>query len=200
MRRRTPRATGALAGVAIVAFMTGCQTGQRPSLGPAPVDSDDPNVDAVVERLEPDTAAGFHAEYRITAPGGSETTATVDHGGAEARTVTIAEVRYEFDGEQTSTCDTAGACRPGIDAQALSEFGLSPTFYGPAAAARLRRDAGIRVGPTTASTETIAGQTATCVTVPIADTASVFCALDGGPLARWRSTDVTIELTAFATA
>lgn len=192
--RRSQRVAGALAGLVALSVLSGCQVGERPTLGPAPADTEDANVVAVLAGLEPDTARAVRAEYRITAPTGAETTAVVEQDESGSSTMIVGDVRYVFDGAESSTCDATGACEPGIDAQPLSEYGISPEFPGAGAAARLRHDAAIRVGPTTADQETIAGEPATCVTVPIADTASVFCTLDGGPLARWRSTDVTVEL------
>jgi hypothetical protein len=61
----------------------------------------------------------------------------------------------------------------------------------------LRRDTELRAGPTRASTETIAGQPATCVVVPTTGGESTYCALDSGPLARLDAADLSIDLTRF---
>lgn len=196
MRRPSLRAPGWLTGITIVA--AGCQLGARPTLGPAPAPTGDDAVEAVVAELTAGTDRAFTAEYTIRTPRGEETTAIVEQTTATERTVTIATTRYVVDETRRQTCETgSSACRPGLDPQPISLFAVTPEFFAASAVTRLRSDAMFRVGPSTPAAETIAGEPATCVTVPVADTASVFCALAGGPLARWRTTDVTIELVAF---
>jgi len=200
VRRRFHPLAGAVP--LLTLLVAGCQLGERPTLGPEQsVTTGDAATDAVLERLDATPTRAFSAEYSIVTPTGEDTTATVVSDGNGGRTITVGSTRYLVSGTASETCDTIdGNCSAGLDPQPISSYGISPDFYGTSAANRLRRDAGIRVGPTTASDETVAGQDASCVTVPIEDTASVFCALEDGPLARWRSTDITIELTAFSPA
>jgi len=178
--------------------MTGCQLGQRPILGPEPTEVGDAATELVLVELETDEADAYTASYDIIPTRGETTTATVTWEGENTGRVTIGSTEYVMDESGSQTCNTeTQECHPGLDAQPISNLAIAPEFYGASAAARLRRDASIRVGPTTGSEEQIAGQSAGCVAVPIEDTASVFCALPGGPLARWRTTDVTIELTSY---
>lgn len=195
MRRRSVRLLGA---VAVAGALGGCQLGERPTLGPAPAPVGDDAIEAVLTELNAGSERAFRAEYSISTPSGETTTASVEQTAATSRTVVIGTTEYVVDGASRQTCEVGTTtCQPGLDAQPISVYAVTADFFGPSAVARLRREAEIRVGPTTATTETIADQPATCVTVPVADTASVFCALEGGPLARWRTTDVTIELTSF---
>ena len=48
------------------------------------------------------------------------------------------------------------------------------------------------------STETIAGQSAACVVVPLGGSESTYCALDSGALARIDAADVVVELTSWS--
>ena len=70
---------------------------------------------------------------------------------------------------------------------------------------RLEVDAGRRIGPSVASSLTIAGLPATCVDVVLPSAATTtgsvrYCALDSGVLARYFGADVSIELTSFSLA
>ena len=178
--------------------LTGCQIGPRPTLGPEPTEIGDAATEAVLVELETAETGPYTATYEIRPTRGETTTATVTWAGADTGRVAIGATEYVIDASGRQTCNTeTQECRPGIDAQPISDLAIAPEFYGGSAATRLRRDAAIRVGPTTGSEDQIAGQPAICVAVPIEDTASVFCAVRGGPLARWRTTDVTIELTSF---
>ena len=80
----------------------------------------------------------------------------------------------------------------------MSNVQLTPDFYAASAAARLRHDTELRAGPTAASTETIAGQPATCVVVTTTGGESTYCTLDSGPLARLDAADLSIELTEYS--
>lgn len=193
--------TRLVAVLAAIAALSGCVTGERPTLAESPTTTGDATVDAVLGRLDAVGAATFTASYDVlTKFGELESPATVVQSGPARRSVTVGSVRFLFDGATTATCtlDT-GACSDTIDAGYISDTQLAPDFYGSSAAARLRRDAGARVGPTSASTETIAGQPATCVAIPLPGSSSTYCALDSGVLARLDAADVAIDLTAYAT-
>ena len=160
----------------------------------------DAAIDAVLSRLEAASASTFGADYDLlTRFGDLRTRATVAQDGSARRSVTIGRYRFLTDGATTATCDLdAASCSDTIDAARISDTQLTPDFYGISAAARLRRDAGVRSGPTVASTETIAGQPAACVVIPLAGAESTYCALDSGALARIDAADVLVELTSWS--
>jgi hypothetical protein len=182
------------------AALTGCITGERPTLAEGPVDTGDPNVDAVLTRLEAATQGTYTVDYDVlTRFGGRESTGKVVQDGAARRSITIGAIRFIIDGTATATCDLdTSVCSGTIDAARISDTQLTPDFYAVSAAARLQRDAELRTGPTTASTETVAGEPATCVTIPIAGGETTYCALDAGPLARQDGADVVIEATEYS--
>ena len=124
--------------------------------------------------------------------------AVVVQQGESRRAVTIGDHRFVSDGAVSRTCAvTADTCTDGIDPAVVSDLAVTADFYDVSPATRLRRDVSQRVGSTEGAADTIAGEAATCVTIPIAQTAARYCALDSGPLASLRTTDVTIELTAY---
>ena len=182
-------------------MLAGCFTGERPHLADAPAETGDSAVDAVLERLDQSRTATFTADYDVlTRFGGLQTPATVVQAAADRRSITVGDVRFIFDGATTATCllDTA-ACSDTIDAGQISDTQLAPDFYGTSAAARLRRDADARLDATTGSTEVIAGETATCVAIPLPNSAVDLLRprqRRAGPL---DAADVVIELTSYAT-
>jgi hypothetical protein len=189
-----------LTAVALTVGLAGCFTGARPHLADAPAETGDAAVDAVLDRLEHSRTAVFTADYDVlTRFGGLQTPATVVQAAADRRSITVGDVRFLYDGATTATCllDTA-ACSGTIDAGQISDTQLAPDFYGTSAAARLRRDAGARVDATTASSEVIAGEPATCVAIPVPSSTSTYCALDSGVLARLDAADVVIDMTAYS--
>jgi hypothetical protein len=204
MSPRPSRATGRAAFVgavlALVIGLTGCFTGERPTLASGPVMTGDANVDAVLSRLDKTRTGVFTVGYDILVRfGGVDRAATVVQSGPARRSVTVGQVRFIVDNSETATCNlTDGTCSDTIDAARISDTQLAPDFFATSAAIRLRRDAGARIAPTVASTATIAGQTATCVAVPVTNATETYCALDNGPLARLDAADVKIEMTSFS--
>lgn len=201
MRRLRPpdgrRPVGVVVLGALV-VLAGCFTGERPTLTPPPETTGDAAADAVLERLQNAGTASFTVQYMIAAPTGARADAVVVQQGESRRAVTIGDHRFVSDGAVSRTCDlTADTCADGIDPAAVSDLAITADFYDVSPATRLRRDVSQRVGSTAGAAETIAGEAATCVTIPIAQTAARYCALDAGPLASLRTTDVTIELTAY---
>lgn len=184
------------AGVAL----TGCITGERPTLASEPASIGDAAVDAVLARLEAPAAPVFTADYSVlTRFGNLTTSARVVQDGPARRSIKIGSIRFLIDGGSSATCDlAAGQCTDTIDANRVSDTQLAPDFYAQSAAARLRRDAELRAGPTVASAETIAGQPATCVAVPTGAVTSTYCALDSGVLARLDAADLVVTLTGYA--
>jgi hypothetical protein len=180
--------------------MSACATGERPTLASGPVTTGDAAVDAVLQQLDQASAQTFTADYDIlTRFGGTTRPATVVQAGPARRSITVGRVRFIVDATDTATCDLDdGSCSPTIDAARISDAQLAPDFFATSAAVRLRRAAAARVGATTASAVTIAGQPATCVAVPVTGTTETYCALAGGPLARLDAVDVEIELTGWS--
>ncbi len=185
--------------VAGVLVLSGCMTGERPTLAESPTTTGDPAVDAVLDRLDAAGEATFTAGYDVlTKFGNVSTPATVSQAGPTRRSVTIGSVRFLTDGATSATCGLdGGGCTDSIDAARVSDTQLAPEFYASSAAARLRRDAGARVDQTTGRRRRSAVRPATCVSIPVTDATSTYCALDSGPLARLDAPDVAIELTSY---
>lgn len=186
-------------GVAITLILSGCFTGERPRLAEGATSTGDPAADAVLSRLDAVGESTFTADYTVLTRFGSITTpVTVVQAGPARRAVTVGDVRFIVDGPQTATCDLVTVtCSPTIDVARISDVQLTPDFYAASAATRLRRDTELRAARTRAAAETIAGQPATCVVVPVTDGDSTYCALDSGPLARLDAADLSIELTRY---
>lgn len=198
-RRSSPR----LAAVALLALggLAGCFTGARPRLSERPAPTGDAATDAVLERLDRAGAATFTATYSLMTKRqpAATTLGAVAQDGRSLRSITIGDVRYVVTPNESVTCGTVApvACTDSIDEARVSDLQVNSDFYGASQAGRLRGDVRSRVGPTVGSTEPIAGQTATCVAIPVAETRSTYCALDSGVLARLDAPDVSIELTGY---
>ena len=194
------RRTLFLAAAVSAAALPGCITGERPTLASGPMTSGDPAVDDVLIRLDTAPRSTFGGMYEVlTRDGDLLTPVTVAQEGSERRSVTIGDIRFLFDGSSMATCDLAGGtCSDTIDTDLVSDTRLTPDFYATGAAARLRQDAEARTGPTEAAVEDIAGYPATCVTVPLEDDSSTYCALDSGPLARLDASDLQIDLSSWS--
>jgi hypothetical protein len=199
MHLRTRR-TLILVGIAI-ATLTGCITGERPTLTSAPT-VDDPAAIAVLDRLQNARSVDFTASYRIVpSSSGEETLATVSQLGTKRR-ITIGEVVFTTNGSDSRTCANATSeCVDFLDDARVSDLNLTNGFWGPGFRTRLELDASRRIGPSSGTAMTIAGQAAMCVDV-IVPSAGIggtvaYCALDAGVLARYFGADVSIELTRF---
>jgi hypothetical protein len=186
-------------GVAITLVLSGCFTGERPRLVEGATSTGDPAADAVLSRLDAASRTTFTGNYTaLTRFGNTTTQVAVAQAGPARRAVTVGDVRFIVDGPHTATCDlVTETCSPTIDVARISDVQLTPDFYAASAATRLRRDTELRAGPTRASTETIAGQPATCVVIPVTGSESTYCALDSGPLGRLDAADLSIDLTRY---
>jgi hypothetical protein len=202
----SPRPHLLLLAVASTLMLTGCLTGDRPTLAEesavgAPVG--DPSVDAVLLWLGNVDGAVFTAEYQITNNFGPVTkAATVTQTADRARSITVGDIRFVIDGAAVATCNLgsdAGTCSSSIDDAAISDLQVTHQFYGRSAANRLRTDAARRVGPTEGYEAEFAGRPAACVSVPVSGGSKVYCALEEGVLASYQGPDVLIELTSFDT-
>jgi len=69
---------------------------------------------------------------------------------------------------------------------------------GPARALRVALTR--RSGPPVASTQDVAGQSAQCVDVPVGAGVEHYCASSLGPVARWDTAAVAVELTGLSPA
>ena len=192
----------ALFGLAAVGALTGCITGERPTLIDRPA-IDDPAAQAVIDRLGTASSGEFTATYEITPTRtGTATTAQVVQAGTRRR-VTVGEIDYLSDGTVNRTCENNDrGCVDFIDDARISDLNITHRFWGDAFRARLELDASRRVGFSEASDGTIAGAPAACVDIPVPSSAELsgvvqYCALDAGPLARYVGADVRIELVEF---
>lgn len=183
--------------------LTGCLTGERPTLAEeavigAPVG--DPATDAVLEHLASSADAVFTASYEITNNFGPiSRDATVVQTEDRRRSVTIGDIRFLIEGPSTATCDlgTDEPCRDRIDDAAVSDMQVTHQFYSRSASDRLRTDAQRRVGPTEGYEAEFAGNVARCVSVPVSGGTKVYCVLPEGVLAQYQGPDVMITLTGF---
>jgi len=208
--RSSVSTTGALrlAAVGLVALtlLTGCMTGKRPSLGIAPtaagVETGDANIDTVLALFDSVSTAVFTAQYSATLRfGGTVTPVTVTQNAPDERSVTIGDTRYLTEATGTRTCTVStGTCVEGIDPQPVSNTGVASELTFGDVAKRLRRFAGSRTAATTATQNTIAGQPATCVDLPLGTNTSTFCVLANGVLGRVVDGDITVELTTYSSA
>lgn len=197
-QRRSPL----LLAVAVVA-LTGCFTGERPTLAPD-LSVDDAAAEAVLDRLDGAESLDFVATYRIVPSLSGDPTRAIVAQLDSRRRITIGNVEYVTDGDESRTCqnDVEG-CTDFLDDARISNLNITHTFWGAAFRSRLELDASRRIGPTAGTSTTIAGLAAVCVDVIVpsvaVDTGTVvYCALDAGVLARYFGADVSIELTSFS--
>jgi hypothetical protein len=201
MSRQSPSTWLVATVVAIVATVTGCATGPRPTLVEDPV-VDDAVAQAVLDRLDRSEGATFTADYEITpTTTGLPTRATVMQSGSQQR-ITIGDVDYYTDGTVSRTCLVGGTeCVDSIDEARVSNLNVTSKFWGTSSALKLENDSARSVDDSTGNTDTIASRPATCaaVYVPAVDGVGsvTYCAVDDGVLARYIGADVSIELTAF---
>jgi len=188
--------TGLVVGAALL--LSACQTGPRPSI--TDERKSDPAVQAVTSLLDRARTNGdFTATYDITPTmiGSATASATVAVAAASI-TIAIRDALYVIEGGVAQTCAPDRTnCTDGIDDARVSDLSITHAFWADSASARLRNDAGRSIGTPQPLPDRIADQPATCVDVPVAGGSIVYCALDVGPLARYRGADTTIELTSF---
>jgi hypothetical protein len=186
-------------------LLVGCATGERPYFADESVIPDtptgDPAIDAVLDRLEKvesSTNGPATAAYDVFRKYGELRTGSIVVLAPGKRSITVGNVHYIQTDALAVTCTIEPSeCVDGFDPQRISDTGVTFEFYAADTAKRLRRDALAKVGPTTASTQAIAGQTATCVDVPVTGGVAVYCALDSGLLAKLDDGDVSVTLTLY---
>jgi hypothetical protein len=190
--------------IALLVLLSGCFTGERPSLTTEPFprgsSSGDPSIDQVLSQLDARNEGPYTATYTVlTKFGNSTKPASVAVSGAR-RSVTVGDVRFITVSGSSQTCvlGSTDPCSSTIDPARISDTQITPDFYGADAAKRLRRNAVDRIGTPVSHVDQIAGQSATCVDVPLTGGTAVFCVLPNGPLARLDDGVVSINLTQFA--
>ena len=182
----------------ILVGMSGCFTGERPTLAHEP-STGFAAIDAVVDRVNALGDAVYTADYDVvTTIDNATTLVRASQSGVSRRSLTIGDVRYLVDGSSTRTCTVStGECVETIDASRVSDVQMTPDFFGTSLSARLRHDAEVAVGEPTASTEQIDGQTATCTAIPVDGATNTYCVLDSGVLTRLTAGDVVVTMTAY---
>ncbi len=187
--------------------VAGCATGPRPTLqksdagvgadlgGATGTPSGDAGADGVLSLLEGVAATHFTATYHITRKlGPEETDATVVQDGA-SRSITVGDVRFlHTDADETCSVSSA-SCEPGTLDARISDYSIGSAFWSASPARALRVAMTRRSGPPVASTQTVAGQSAQCVDVPVGAGVEHYCATTLGPVARWDTAAVAVELT-----
>jgi hypothetical protein len=194
--------------LALLTLLSGCFTGPRPSYTtttdpfPPGSSSGDAAIDNVLAQLDAVNDGPYTATYTVLTKFGNITRPASVSVTAGRRSVTVGEVRFITTDGASQTCilDKTDPCSSSIDPARISDTQITPDFYAADAAKQLRRIAVARIGATIPHTQQTAGQSATCVEVPVSGGVSAFCALKNGPLARLDNGAVTIELTQYTPA
>ena len=183
--------------------LSSCATGPRPTLAEG-TSIDEPVGDSATDSVLANFAlidgAAFTASYTITNNFGPVIReAVITHDGEDQRSITVGEIRYLLTAEGSFTCRLlTGECADGANDATISDLQVTHQFYSRSAAARLRNDAGRRIGPTEGYTAEIAGVEANCVSVPVSGGSKVYCVTGTGLLAAYQGPDVLIELTEYS--
>ena len=191
---------------ALLVLLSGCFTGPRPSYTTDPfppgTTSGDAAIDKVLTQLDALNDGPYTVDYSVLTKFGNTTRPASVSVAAGRRSVTVGNVRFITANGESQTCnlDKSDPCSSSIESARISDTQITPDFYAADSAKRLRRIAAGRIGSTIAHTEQIAGQSATCVDVPVTGGVSTFCALTNGPVARVDDGAVTIELTQYTPA
>jgi hypothetical protein len=194
------------AAIALLILLSGCFTGPRPSVATEPFprgsSSGDPSIDQVLIQLDANNDGPYTATYTVLTKFGNSTRPASVSVSAARRSVTVGDVRFITVSGSSQTCilGSSDPCSSTIDAARISDTQITPDFYAADAAKRLRRNAVDRIGTPISHIDQIAGQSATCVDVPLTGGTAVFCVLPNGPLARLDDGAVSINLTQYATA
>lgn len=200
----TRRTVAALV-IATAIPLTACAIGERPSFDTSSPfsgeETGDPNIDAVLAKLDSQTEGPYTATYLVTVNLGGTVTEAVVAREPGRRSVTANGVRYLDEQGQRQTCrlDAATPCEAEWQAQYVSDTIINPDFAGDAAARRLRRDAAASIAPTVLEQSTVAGQPATCVTIAVPGGNVQYCVLDNGAVGRIVDSDVQIDLQSYLT-
>ena len=182
------RLCNGLTTVMATVFLASCFTGPRPTLETvdtlAPVN--DPAAESVLQVLTSTPTTSFTIEYEIvTKFGGAITSATVSFDPILGTSVDIADTRYLYTAEgTTSTCSKSTfECTTGIDETRVSDRQLTSTFHKQSAIERIRQDVRVAVGPAVGRTDSLVDTAITCAEFPVVDSAGApqtksYCAFD----------------------
>lgn len=198
LRRATPLL------LALVA-LSGCALGERPTLEAADVITDSA-TQTVAERLDRGPVVDFTATYAITPSSSTDSTVATITAEGGIVTTRIGDVTYTTDtAGNTTTCRAGTECTDGANDALVSDLGVTHRFWNSSARQRLVTDAARRIGTSTGTTDTIAGQSAVCVAIKLPSSVETvgtvsYCALDQGLLGRYIGADGTIELTSLVVA
>ena len=176
--------------------LSGCVTGERPTLAERPETTGDSAADAVLALLDQSRTATFTAGYDVlTRFGGLQTPAAVVQAAADRRSITVGNVRFLVDGAATATCflDRAPAAPPSTPGGSATPSWRQ--LLGSSAAARLRRDVDARLDATTGSTQGHRRRDRHVRGDPGPDSEVDLLRAGQGVLARLDAADVVIEMT-----
>jgi hypothetical protein len=199
----TTRVGLAATAVLLALVTTACMTGERPTLGepvaiggPAGTPTGNVAVDTVLQHLERTDHPSFTADYDITRKLGPNSTDGVVVQDEDDTSITVGDVRF-LQGTESSTCNLSEqTCEEGTLDARISDYSVGSGFYADAPARALRIAFERRNGEPTASQAAIGGITAACVLVPVGTGAETYCATPLGPVARWDTAALNVELTA----
>ncbi|MEP6661054.1 MAG: hypothetical protein ABJD24_14150 [Acidimicrobiales bacterium] len=198
----------AVGAAAFTLLVTACAHGARPSFGVATTTGSpsttsatgDPLVDQLLSRIDGVSSQTFTATYVLTRKlGGQVANGTVAQQPPKLA-ITVRDTKF-FAGDQERTCTISTKhCEDGISAQLIADVATSTGFYGPAAAAEIRVSMGRRNSAPTNDAREIAGQPATCITIPVGTGEEVYCVLTTGVIALTDRADVRVEMTSYVPA
>lgn len=190
------------------ALLTGCMTGERPTLAgdTVPERSTDGAVAAVLTLLEdpPRGQEPLVARYDVLKKFGNVSSEAVLARDGERTSVTVGDVRYLDgpDGRQTCLLPS-GSCSDGFDETKVSDTLTVSTFATESAVTRLRQDARNAIGPARPFQRSVAGAIdtldGTCVEIDVTGGTTYWCALAEGVLALQDTADMRAELVGLTT-
>ena len=188
-------------------------SGQRPTLSEAGASttstsigaSADPGVAALTAVLATAPKATFSATYHVlTKLGSTQSDVKVSHDPdrsvVNASTAAGQPVSI-FSGSIEATCSGQPlTCASGVNERPLADAQLTSSFWSASAIRALNVQASRTTEKIASSKRTIAGQSATCVTVIVGVGVNAeFCALSSGVVALWDDQTRRIELTSYTT-
>jgi hypothetical protein len=201
---------GVVLAVLTVLVAAACATGPRPTLqradaapalgGAVGSPSGDAGADSVLKLLEGADGSTFTATYQITRKLGPMTTGATVVQQDGTRSITVGDVRFLHTDHDVTCSMTQDACEPGTLDARISDYSVGSAFWASGPARALRVALTRRSGPPVASTQDVAGQSAQCVDVPVGAGVEHYCASSLGPVARWDTAAVAVELTGLSPA
>jgi hypothetical protein len=196
---------GVVLAVVTVLTAAACATGPRPTLqrpdtpaqlgGATGTPSGDAGADSVLKLLEAADGSTFTATYQITRKLGPATTDATVVQRDGTRSITVGDVRFLHTDHDVTCSLTHDACEPGTLDARISDYSVGSAFWAGGPARALRVALTRRSGPPVASTQDVAGQSAQCIDVPVGAGVEHYCATSIGPVARWDTAAVQVELT-----